>query len=145
MQSGFSLSPRYHLDDESPWLIGIDPVRRYWLKVNGDDTVTTVIPGLVAPSLDRFKAAILKFRDMVPGEQINLATFASEPLTIHCITHNVYAVEQSLEGALTWHLFEQEALEQMLMTAHPDWQCARKDLDLGRQLLMQSWQTVAAA
>jgi hypothetical protein len=36
----FTLSPRYRLDDELPWLEGIDPSRHYWIRVNGERKIT---------------------------------------------------------------------------------------------------------
>jgi len=30
------------------------------------------------------------------------------------------------------------------MTAHPDWQCAPKDIELGRRLLLRSFEQMAA-
>ena len=83
MQSGLSLAPRYTLDDESPWLVGIDPVRRYWLKVNSEDAITVTIPGLLIPSFEMLKEAIQSFRSLPVGATLTLPTFTSERLTIH--------------------------------------------------------------
>jgi hypothetical protein len=50
MFSELSLAPRYCLDDESPWLRGIDPLRRYWICVNGDPRSLRVMSGLATQS-----------------------------------------------------------------------------------------------
>ncbi len=46
-----SLAPRYRLDDDSSWLLAIDPVRRYWIAINGDERLSTEIAGLLASEL----------------------------------------------------------------------------------------------
>lgn len=140
----FTLSPRYRLDDESPWLEGIDPARHYWIAVNGNASVTVTIPGLVVSSLKEWKQSIRQFRSLQPSEQMKLVRIVRS-CTIHCISSNCYAIEAEVGGAPVWHLFDQETLESLLMTSHPDWQCAPKDVDLGRQLLTRSWQQVAVA
>lgn len=144
MRPLFPLAPRYRLDDEFPWLEGIDPSRHYWITVNGESTVTLAIPGLSVNSQEEFRQAILRFRALKAGEQMQL-TRAASFCTIHCISQNCYAIELPVEGAMAWHLFDQETLESLLMTSHPDWQCSSKDLDLGRRMLMRSLQQSLAA
>lgn len=139
----FPLVPRYRLDDDSVWLEGIDPSRHYWIWVNGDTTQSTALPGLAGPSLDNFKTVMRQFRALQPGESMVLQR-ATEPCTLHCISPNCYAVEALMSSAPVWHLFDQEALDSLLMTGHPDWQCAPRDVELGRQLLLRSWQQTAA-
>lgn len=140
MEAVFCLSPRYRLDDESPWLEGIDPSRHYWLAVNGDQNLVVALPGLVVSSIDELKQVMVKFRHLQPGEQMSLARTASN-CQIHCVGLNCYALATEINGAMVWHLFDQEALDSLLMTAHPDWQCAPSDVELGRKLLMRSLQT----
>ncbi|MES1021516.1 hypothetical protein ABN584_01280 [Gloeocapsa sp. BRSZ] len=138
MTPSLSLAPRYRLDDESPWLLGIDPARHYWITVNGDgETSAIAIPGLIVSSLSEFKQTIRQFRALQPQQQMQITRTASS-FTIHCISSNCYAVEVDGEAISVWHLFDQESLESLLMTAHPDWQCAERDVDLGRQMLMRS-------
>ncbi|MDB9402437.1 hypothetical protein PN459_21020 [Microcystis aeruginosa CS-567/02-A1] len=137
MEALFCLSPRYRLDDESPWLQGIDPSRHYWIAVNGDSNVIIAIPGLVVSSMSELKQAIRQFRSLQPGEQMTVNRIASD-CTIHCVSPNCYAVEAEINHAPIWHLFDQETLDSLLMTAHPEWQCAPSDIDLGRKLLMRS-------
>lgn len=144
MTQPFILAPRYRLDDESPWLEGIDPSRHYWIAVNGNPEIKVVIPGLTVSSLLEWKQTLRKFRSLQPGGRLELVRIAS-CCTIHCISTNCYAIATEVAGAPVWHLFDQETLDSLLMTAHPDWQCAPKDIDLGRQLLARSWQQVAAA
>lgn len=144
MKPLFPLAPRYRLDDELPWLEGIDPSRHYWLRVNGCSEVSTAIPGLVVASQAEFKQAILQFRALQPGEQMILERVA-QATKVYCVSTNCFALEDQIEGAIVWHLFDQETLESLLMTSHPDWQCAPKDIDLGRRLLMRSWQHSVAA
>lgn len=144
MQTVFPLSPRYRLDDELPWLLGIDPVRRYWLSVNGSDRLTVGIPGLMTSDFAEFKETILKFRNLAPGEMLTLKTW-SQPTQVYCIATNCYAIPAEVAGAAVWHLFDRETLESLLMTAHPDWQCSAKDVELGRRLLSHSWQHSAVA
>lgn len=141
MTSLISLAPRYRLDDESPWLVGIDPARYYWITVNGDaDGANTVaLPGLMVSSMSEFKQTIHKFRALQPKQYMQVTRTASS-CTIHCISPNCYAVEVDREAIPVWHLFDQETLESLLMTAHPDWQCAERDVDLGRQMLRRSLQ-----
>lgn len=140
----FVLSPRYRLDDESSWLEGIDPARHYWIAVNGDTNLKVAIPGLTVSSLREWKQHIRRFRSLQAGEQMQLVRIATH-CTIHCISENCYAIEGEMAGAPVWHLFDQETLDSLLMTSHPDWQCAPKDIDLGRQLLARSLQQAAVA
>lgn len=142
MEPSICLSPRYRLDDELPWLEGIDPSRHYWIAVNGDKNLTVAIPGLTVSSITELKQSIREFRALQPGEQMTLARVASA-CTIHCVSSNCYAVEAQINDAWIWHLFDQETLDSLLMTAHPDWQCAPKDIELGRKLLMRSFQQAA--
>ena len=144
MHSDLCLSPRYTLDDELPWLIGIDPVRRYWIKVNGDPSIPVTVPGFMIPSLTAFKEAILNFRSMEVGSTLTLPTFTSESLKIHHLATNLYAVPYRVKGAQAWHLFDRETVEALLLAAHPDWQCAPQDVALGRNLVWQSWQQTSA-
>lgn len=139
MEALFCLSPCYCLDDESPWLEGIDPSRHYWIALNGDKSLTISIPGLIVSSMSELKQAIRQFRSLQPGEQMTVNRIASS-CTIHCVSFNCYAVEAQINDALIWHLFDQETLDSLLMTAHPEWQCAPSDVDLGRKLLQRSWQ-----
>jgi hypothetical protein len=145
MFSQLSLSPRYRLDDESPWLQGVDPLRRYWIAVNGDETRVRRLPGLSIPSFDAFKQAIRSFRALEIGQELTLPAELGEQLTIACVAENCYALADHSTGAPVWHLFDYESLESLLMTAHPDWQCAPNHLMLGRSLLTAAWgQPVAA-
>ncbi|MBF2026200.1 MAG: hypothetical protein IGS48_05445 [Oscillatoriales cyanobacterium C42_A2020_001] len=140
----FPLAPRYRLDDELPWLEGIDPSRHYWLMVNGDAALTVAIPGLAVFSQEEFKQAILGFRALQPGGQMEIQRAANRCVII-CISQNCYALEAEVLGATVWHLFDQETLESLLRTSHPDWKCAPKDVELGRRSLLRSWaQSIAA-
>lgn len=144
MTQRFILSPRYRLDDESPWLEGIDPARYYWIAVNGDVGIKVAIAGLTVSSVGEWKQNMRKLRSLQPGERMELIRITNS-CTIYCISSNCYAIEAQVAGALVWHLFDQETLDSLLMTSHPDWQCAPKDVDLGRQLLARSWEKVAVA
>ena len=135
----FCLSPRYRLDDESPWLEGIDPARNYWIAVNGDAAITVSIPGLTVSSSRDLKQAIRQFRGLEPGEQMTLVRIAST-CTLYCVSLDCYAVEAEVNQAPVWHLFDQETLESLLMSAHPDWQSSSKDIEVGRKLLVRSLQ-----
>ena len=139
----FALSPRYRLDDELPWLKAIDPSRHYWIAVNGDSSTITAIPGLTVSSFDEFKQAIRQFRALQAGEQMTVARAASA-CTGYCIGSDCYAISAEVNGAAIWHLFDCETLESLLVTAHPDWQCSPKDIEMGRQLLAKSFQRVFA-
>ncbi|MDX2099260.1 MAG: hypothetical protein SFW36_15890 [Leptolyngbyaceae cyanobacterium bins.59] len=140
----FPLTPRYRLDDEQPWLRGIDPSRHYWIWVNGEQKRLVALPGLAVSSLEEFKVLIVQFQSLQPGDTMTLSRAASR-CTLRCISLNCYAIESHLEGAEVWHLFDQETLQSLLMTAHPDWQCAPSDVELGRELLIRSWQQARVA
>ncbi|WP_427156775.1 hypothetical protein ACQFX9_15295 [Aliinostoc sp. HNIBRCY26] len=144
MAALFCLSPRYRLDDELPWLEGIDPSRHYWLAVNGNKNLTVALPGLVAASVGELKQIMSQFRALQPGEKMNF-TRAAASCTIHCVGMNCYALAAEVNGSPVWHLFDQETLDSLLMTAHPDWQCAPSDVELGRKLLMRSLAATLAA
>ena len=137
MESLFCLSPRYRLDDESHWLEGIDPSRNYWIAVNGEKKVTLALPGLMVSSIDEFKQVVRKFISLKPGEIMSLKRICSTSV-IRCISENCYAMEAEVNHAPVYHLFDQETLKSLLMTAHPDWQCAPSDIELGRKLLLRS-------
>ncbi|MEY3297736.1 MAG: hypothetical protein RLZZ597_996 [Cyanobacteriota bacterium] len=144
MFSQLSLAPRYRLDDESAWLQGIDPLRRYWVMVNGEETLVRRLPGLSTQDFDSFKQAIRGFRALDIGQELTLPAELGEQLTIFCVAENTYAIaDHSL--APVWHLFDRESLESLLMTAHPDWQCAPQHLRLGQAVLTAAWgQPIAA-
>lgn len=138
----FALSPRYRLDDELPWLEAIDPSRHYWIAVNGDRRAIVAIPGLAVSSFDEFKQAIRQFRALQAGEEMSVARAASA-CTVRCISPNCYAISAEVNSAAVWHLFDHETLESLLMTAHSDWQCSPKDIEMGRKLLAKSFQLMA--
>ncbi len=140
----FPLTPRYRLDDDLPWLKGIDPSRHYWIHVNGDQNLTAIIPGLIVTSASEFKQTLLKWRGLQPGEQMKIERAAGGCI-IHCISQNCYAIADELEGAPVWHLFDRETVESLLMTSHPDWKCSPKDVALGREMLARSFQLSAKA
>jgi hypothetical protein len=144
MTKAFILAPRYRLDDESIWLQGIDPSRHYWIMVNGNCDLEVAIPGLTVSSLEEWKENILKLRSLQPQQTMNI-TRAAARCIIHCVSSNCYAIEYTLAGALVWHLFDRETIESFLITAHPDWQCAPKDLELGRKLLNHAFAQPAIA
>jgi hypothetical protein len=134
----FSRSPRYRLADELRWLEGIDPGRHYWMRVNSDPAMTVALPGLCIDTLEEFKSCLWRFRDLQPGEQMPLTRIAPRA-DIHCISENCYAIASQVCQAPVWHLFDRATLESLLMTAHPDWQCSAKDLELGRRALTRCW------
>lgn len=138
MTNPFILSPRYRLDDQSPWLQGIDPSRHYWMMVNGDREIEVAIPGLAVLSIDEWKQNIVQFRSLEPNQQMAIDR-AADSCLITCISSNCYAIEHQINGAAVWHLFDRESMESLLMTAHPDWQCAPQHLDLGRKLLNKTF------
>jgi hypothetical protein len=138
------LCPRYRLDDESPWLEGIDPARHYWIAINGNSSMTQPIPGLMVESTSEWKQAIRQFRAMQAGEEMKINRVVSS-CTIHRIGENCYAIASEINKAPIWHLFDQETLESLLRTAHPDWQCTSNDVDLGRKLLLRSLEQPAAS
>ncbi|NEN87631.1 MULTISPECIES: hypothetical protein [unclassified Okeania] len=144
MNMFFPLAPRYRLDDESPWLERIDPTRNYWIHINGEKTLTAVIPGFTVSSTDEFKQNIFQFRDLEPGAHIKIER-ASETCYIYCISQNCYAVECYFNKSLVWHLFDKETLESLLMTSHPDWKCASSHIELGQQMLARSLQVSTTA
>lgn len=144
MKASFCLSPRYRLDDELPWLEGVDPSRHYWIKVNSENTLMAAIPGLIVSSMDEMKLAMKKFRSLQPGEQMALERIASS-CTIYCISSNCYAIEMETDNAPVWHLFDRETLDSLLMSAHPDWQCAPSGIELGRKLLLRSLEQATAS
>ncbi len=138
------LSPRYRLDDEITWLEGIDPSRRYWLAVNGDRQSKVVIPGLCVSSSQELKDTILGFRALQPQETMVIKRPFGK-LVIHCISVNCYAIEGRVKSALTWHLFDKEAIESLLLTSHPDWIPSQRDIELGRRLLELAFEQPAYA
>lgn len=138
MAVSFTLAPRYRLDDELPWLEGIDPSRHYWLWVNGEKTQSVVLDGLIAATVAELRQVMAQFHSLQPGAVMQFNR-AATTITIHCVADNCYAIADTVESAPIWHLFDQETLESLLMTAHPDWQCASRDLELGRRWLMRSW------
>jgi hypothetical protein len=144
MSDRFPLVPRYRLDDEQTWLVGIDPLRRYWLLVNGDEAKPIILPGLSINDFDQFRQAILAFRGLVAGDTLDLPTATGDVLTIRCASKNCFAIDFDVDGYLATHLFDQESLESLLMTAHPDWRCAPHHRDLGREMLSLSWHQPAA-
>ena len=138
------LSPRYRLDDEITWLEGIDPSRRYWLAVNGDRQSRVVVPGLCVSSSQELKDAILEFRGLQPQETMVIKRPFGK-LTIHCVNVNCYAIEGRVKSALTWHLFDKETLESLLLTSHPEWVPSQRDIELGRKLLELAFEQPAYA
>ncbi len=134
MYPEFTIIPRYQLDDSIPWLEGVDPVGNYWLSVNGDRAVQVTLEGVKADSFEEFKEVIRQFRNLKSGESMSLGTGE-----IICINDNCYAYASEVNEAPVWHLFDQESLDSLLMTAHPDWQCSNKDVELGRHQLEAAW------
>lgn len=144
MYPQLTVIPRYQLDDQIPWLEGIDPLRNYWLAVNGDRAQIVSLPGLASDSFTAFKQTMRHFRSLNPGESMLIGN-SDRFSKIICISANCYAYEDYLNEAPVWHLFDFESLDSLLMSAHPDWQCSPKDLLLGRTHLEASWQTTAVA
>ncbi|PSO48716.1 MAG: hypothetical protein BRC33_08835 [Cyanobacteria bacterium SW_9_44_58] len=144
MYPKFTVIPRYQLDDSIQWLEGVDPLRNYWIAVNGDRARITTLAGVKADSFEEFKQIIRRFRALQPGEEMFIGN-SDRPGKIICISANCYAYESNMEQAPVWHLFDEESLDSLLMTAHPDWQCSQKDLLLGRSQLEASWETPAVA
>ncbi|CAN1210099.1 Histidine kinase [Tumidithrix helvetica PCC 7403] len=140
----FTLAPRYRLDDESVWLEGIDPSRHYWIAINGEAKMTVAIAGFAAESFEHFRNTIFSFRALQVGEKLMIDRAASN-CVIHCVGQNCYAIADAVNGSPVWHLFDLETLESLLMTAHPNWLCSDKDLELGRRMLAMSWQQPVAA
>ncbi|NJL83241.1 MAG: hypothetical protein HC890_10310 [Chloroflexaceae bacterium] len=130
----FTLASRYRLDDELPWLLGIDPIRQYWLLINGSPEMRVGVPGLFTADLEEFKQVIRQFRELAPGDALVLPT-ASGLSQLLCLAPNCYAIPSEIDNSPVWHLFDRETLESLLMTAHPDWQCRPEDTALGRHAL----------
>lgn len=145
MFSELSLACRYRLDDKSPWLKGIDPMRRYWLYVNGEPGFIRMLPGLKTDSFEAFCQVIRSFRNMTIGAVLTLPAELGQGVTIHCVAKNCYALVDDTTPNPVWHLFDYESLESLLMTAHPDWRCAPEHLALGRSLLSLAFEQPAAA
>ncbi|MEM9121132.1 MAG: hypothetical protein AAGD09_25115 [Cyanobacteria bacterium P01_F01_bin.56] len=139
MSDRFPLVPRYRLNDEQTWLVGIDPLRRYWLLVNGDEAKPIILPGLSTSDFDQFRKAILAFRSLSAGDTLDLPTATGAVLTIKCASKNCFVIDFEVDGYLATHFFDQESLESLLMTSHPDWQCAPHHQELGKQILSLSW------
>jgi hypothetical protein len=144
MTQPFILSPRYRLDDQIIWLEGIDPSRRYWLAVNGNKQLQVALPGLCVASIQELKDVILHFRALQPQEKMVIQRTVGR-LAIQCISANCYAIQGRVKGALTWHLFDKETLESLLLTSHPDWIPSQRDVELGRKLLEISFEQPAYA
>lgn len=72
MQPLVPLASRYRLDDEQPWLEGIDPARNYWIRINEEEQQMVVIPGLLSSSFAEFRDFVQRFRLLQPGEQMKL-------------------------------------------------------------------------
>ncbi len=144
MTQPFILSPRYRLDDQSPWLEGIDPSRRYWINVNGNEQLQVIIPGLCVSSIQELKEVIRRLRSLQPQEKLTIKRVAGQ-FSIYCISQNCYGIQGRVKGALTWHLFDKETLESLLMTSHPDWVPSPKDLALGRKALESMFEQPAYA
>jgi hypothetical protein len=125
-------------------LKGIDPLRRYWVMVNGEENLVRRLPGLNTPDFERFKQAIRSFRALDVGQELTLPAEMGEDLTITCVAENTYAIADHF-SAPVWHLFDRESLESLLMTAHPDWQCAPQHLRLGQSVLTAAWGQPAIA
>lgn len=143
MINSFILAPRYRLDDDSPWLEGIDPARQYWIWINGDVDFGVAVPGLSTTSLTDLKQIMGQFQQLQPGESLTLQRPAAS-VVLHCVGDNAYAIAMAYQGNPVWHLFDYETLYSLLMTAHPDWQCAPGDVALGRRQLNLSWQQPVA-
>jgi hypothetical protein len=88
-------------------------------------------------SASEFKQAILYWRSLQPGDQMTIERAAGSCI-LYCISENCYAIEDQNAPIKVWHLFDQETIESLLMTSHPDWKCSAKDLELGRELLTRS-------
>lgn len=142
MYPRFTVIPRYQLDDQMPWLEGIDPLRNYWIAINSDRALIITLSGVKANSFEGFKQIMRRFRSLKSGEAMSIGDRGNQ---IICISPNCYAYEDKIGEAPVWHLFDHESLDSLLMSAHPDWQCSPKDLLLGRSQLEASWQTTAVA
>ncbi len=139
----FPHSPRYRLADDR-WLQGIDPVRRYWIAINGDPNYTVAIAGLEVASEEGLRQLLWQFRRLRAGDQIQV-NYVSRSLSIYCVSQNCYAIQAKFRGAPVWHLFDQETLESLLHTSHPDWRCDQQDIELGRSLLQSCWENSLVA
>lgn len=134
-----SLAPRYRLDDDSSWLLAIDPVRRYWIAINGDENLSKDIAGLLTSDKQKFREVILQFRALTQGETLDFPNYREET-QIYCVATNCYAIVDEVSGAEVWHLFDRETLESLLMSAHADWVPNPKDIERSRKLLSMSWE-----
>jgi hypothetical protein len=143
MTQQFILAPRYRLDDEFSWLEGIDPSRHYWISVNSDSRLQVSIPGLIVSSIEELREVISRFRSLQPQESMTVDRIAGSGFTLHCISSNCYAIEDEVAGFLTWHLFDKESIESLLMTSHPDWLPSPKDIELGRKRLALAFEQPA--
>ena len=142
---GFALAPRYCLIDSNPWLIGIDPLRRYWFQLNGSVDQRVNVIGFQSNDEVTLRDAVQAFRALEVNESLELPTaLEQETLMIHCISPNLYAIPGQVNQSEVWHLFDSEAIEAFLMTAHPDWICAEKDRALGYGALTGAWQQAIA-
>ncbi|MDG2991317.1 hypothetical protein L3556_10300 [Candidatus Synechococcus calcipolaris G9] len=142
--SHFPLCPRYRLDADDQWLEGVDPSRHYWLWVNGDRQLSVFIPGVLVTSRSELKEIIQDFRALEPGQSMQVGRIVN-PLEIHCIADNCFAIADEIDGAPVWHLFDRETLDSLIMTAHPDWHCRPEDVELGRRHLWRSLTLPVAA
>jgi len=144
MYPEFTIIPRYQLDDTIPWLEGVDPLGNYWIAVNGDRARQVSLAGIKADSFEAFKQIMHEFRSLQSGESMFLGN-GENAGEIICINDNCYAYVSEMNNVPVWHLFDQESLDSLLMTAHPDWQCSHKDLQLGRSQLEAAWEQTAVA
>lgn len=138
MTEPFVLSPRYRLDDEWTWFVGVDPSRHYWMMVNGEEDQRVMIPGLFVTDGAEWKQTIQRFRALQPTESMEIERL-TQSVVLYCVSSNCYAIASEMAGAPVWHLFDRETLESLLMTSHPDWQCSPQDLELGRELLQRAF------
>ncbi|MFP3786816.1 hypothetical protein, partial [Burkholderia sp. SIMBA_024] len=81
-----------------PWLEGIDPLRNYWIAVNGDQSQIVTLLGLTAASFEEFKQVMRRFRSLKSGETLLLGN-SEQSGKIMCISSNCYADEADLDGA----------------------------------------------
>ncbi len=144
MSQPFILAPRYRLDEESVWLEGVDPSQHYWIWVNGDPNLQVVIPGLCVETIQELKTVMKQVRSLQAGDMMRIERIAGS-FTLHCVSDHCYAIEGRVQGALTWHLFDKEALESLLMTSHPDWIPSAKGIELGRNHLIKAFAQPAYA
>jgi hypothetical protein len=130
--------PRYCLKD-AQWLLGTDPLRRYWLCANEDPTQVAVIQGPAFEYFIHFRQMLVRLRGLVAGDFLELQT-AGHPLQIDCLAPDCYAVSGTVRGAAATHLFDRKSLESLLLSAHPAWEGSPRDLLLGQTLLQNLWQ-----